>query len=157
MCIPISYPHSDTINHIVIQPDNISLYFKSFDQLLVIMDLADNIHNDDTHPLTYVLDHDSESDKIHYHQGIDSSYSDDAHYHFERKDNKPLSYRDIKLFLNTLKQFDLIEMNDIKRAKSEYKTSREQEIRASYRNRYFTPLASANFQKSEQLNRMSKW
>lgn len=111
--IVFSLPEGKPIKHIVIKNDNLTIYFKGFDELFVIMDLAQFIHADEKNPLTYIFDHLTEETKTErYHEGIDKTYNDDEHYHFERKDNAALSERDIKILLDVLVQFNLLSLND---------------------------------------------
>ncbi|WP_131782156.1 hypothetical protein [Legionella gresilensis] len=76
-----------SIRHIIIKESNITVYYNGFDELLIMMDVADEFEkHDPASTLTYVIEHVTEGWKI-YHAGIDANYSNDWHYHFRRKDN----------------------------------------------------------------------
>ncbi|WP_115329803.1 hypothetical protein [Legionella busanensis] len=85
-----------------------TVYFKGFDELLIMMDVADEFEKyDPASTLTYVIEHVTESWET-YHTGIDANYSNDGHYHFRRKDELPLSFADIQLLLDTLYKYSLL-------------------------------------------------
>ncbi|MDI9819133.1 MULTISPECIES: hypothetical protein [unclassified Legionella] len=122
MTISISFEPQNKIKHLVIQSNNLTLYFKDYDTLLIVMDFASEIGNDENNPFTYVMSHsDKDTEKELYHQGIDPLYSDEGHYHFEKKDRKPLSEEKISFFFNLLLKSSLLEEKEVTFAMKEYK------------------------------------
>ena len=106
--------HSD-LKHLVLKEDSITIYYKGFDELLRIMDMSENIHQNLEHPFTFVLDHESkETEKAHYHDEIDENFTDEGHYHFEKKDKSPISEKDLISLFNSLKQYSLITQSERK-------------------------------------------
>ena len=111
--ITISFNPINKVKYIIFKEDNITIYFKDFDVLLQIMDFSDEIHRNKTIPFTYTVTHDSDStNKSRYHDGIDAAYTDEGHYHFEREDANPLTREDNRLFIQLLKENDMINQEE---------------------------------------------
>ncbi|MGQ3889271.1 hypothetical protein ACQUW5_09595 [Legionella sp. CNM-1927-20] len=96
-----------SIRYIIIKESNVTVYYKGFDELLIMMDVADELEKNSRSSLTYVIDHTTEERAI-YHEGIDKDYSDDGHYHFRRKDKLVLTLNDIQLLLDILHDYLLL-------------------------------------------------
>lgn len=105
----ISFNDTSLLKHLIIKQNNLTIYYKGFDELIALMTLSDEIDMGPVSTLTYVTDHmTSDSPKELYHQDIDPSYSEDGHYHFERKDKQPFTESDLLYFTENLLSSKLI-------------------------------------------------
>ena len=138
--IVISFFPIHQTKHIVIQNDNITLYYKDFDSMLKIMDFSDIIHEDTNSPFTYIFSHDSDATKkSKYHDGIPASYADEGHFHFERKDSQLLSIEDAILFIKMLANTGFLKQEEASVAANKIKST-EPEQPANHDPKLFTPV-----------------
>ncbi|WP_454783050.1 hypothetical protein [Legionella sp. WA2022007384] len=101
------------IKCIVFKKDNITIYYNGFNELLNLMELVIELDKDEHSVFTYVVDHDTEeTNKLKYHEGINPDYSDEGHYHFERKDKGKISIKDVIRLLDYLVHYNLLNDTD---------------------------------------------
>ncbi|WP_454786149.1 hypothetical protein [Legionella sp. WA2024007413] len=99
----------ESIKYLVFKKNNITLYYNGFNDLLNLMEMALALDKDEHCIFTYVVDHDTEeTNKLKYHEGINATYSDEGHYHFERKDKGKITVKDIIQLLDYLVKYNLL-------------------------------------------------
>lgn len=107
--IIINFEPVNAIKRIIIKPDNLTLYFSSYDELLTLMDITLKMEKDSNNPFTYVINHyPDENPKEHYHDDIDPTYTDEGHYHFEKKSKTKFTENDLKSFFQYLFENNLL-------------------------------------------------
>ncbi|MGM9452611.1 hypothetical protein ACTAZI_04660 [Legionella bozemanae] len=103
----------ENIKVLVFKKDNITFYYNGFNELLNLMEMAIALDKDDNCVFTYVVDHETEeTNKLKYHEGINAEYSDEGHYHFERKDKGKISVKDVVQLLDYLIEYNLLNNRD---------------------------------------------
>ncbi|QMT61384.1 hypothetical protein [Legionella sp. PC997] len=99
----------ESIKYLVFKKNNITLYYNGFNDLLNLMEMALALDKDEHCIFTYVVDHGTEeTNKLKYHEGINATYSDEGHYHFERKDKGKITVKDIIQLLDYLVKYNLL-------------------------------------------------
>lgn len=105
----IHFSKESSLKHLIIKDDSITIYYAGFDELMQIMNMAEDIHQDADHPFTFVLDHNTEGEeKIRFHEGIDEKYTDEGHYHFEKKKKGIITKENFQYLVNSLLKYQLI-------------------------------------------------
>jgi hypothetical protein len=110
------------IKCLIIKENNCTVYYNNFDSLLKFMEFSTSINEELSCPFTYEMEHLSESSaKNLYHNDIDPSYTDEGHYHFQRKDNQLFTSKDIEDLFSLFEEHGLMTLTEAELATAAYK------------------------------------
>lgn len=107
--LAIPLPLDRPLKLIFLKDDNLTVYYRGFDELLLLFDdLPPELKEQEL-----TVEHSSsDTKKEKYHQGIDESYEDEGHVHYERSDRKALGLEDVAKLLSHFLNLNLLSSDE---------------------------------------------